>query len=322
MKYLPIIAAIAVPTLIVALWLLLTPPGHSPESSPGTSPGTSPGHSPGEAGVTLPPVRIAIIPERDIFEQRRRYRALADYLTTRLGRPVKLLTSRTYEGALQDLHDGEADGAFLGSLVAALAVDRLGVRVLVRPEFTNGVSTYYGIVFVRDDSPILSIADLRGKRMAMVRATTGGHLTPVYMSAKAGLSVNCCQVVWAGTHDEAVQMVIDGNADAGAAKNTRVEYVEQQNGLKLRRLAQSKPVPENTLVVRSDLDDATVQAMRIALLEMAEDPAGQAAVEAMGIRRFIPCDVSDFRNVMEMARETRAAWSRMGIDGPPPGGGD
>lgn len=274
-----------------------------------------------DSSAATVPLRIAIIPERDIFEQHRRYRALADYLATKVGRRVELRTSRTYEGALRDLADGEADAAFLGSLAAALAVNRLHVRVLVRPQYPDGVSTYYGVVFTREDSPIRSIADLVGKRVAMVRATTGGHLVLVRESVKAGLAPDCCRVVWVGTHDESVQMVMNGEVDAGAAKNARLEHLERETGVTLRRLAQTKPVPENPLVARRDLDAAIADALRKACLGMADDPDAHAALEAMGLQGFIPCDAADLANVFEMVGDLGGAWERMELEGPAPGGG-
>jgi len=39
--------------------------------------------------ATGPPLRIGVIPERDVFQQRKRYRVLAQYLSTRLDRPVQ-----------------------------------------------------------------------------------------------------------------------------------------------------------------------------------------------------------------------------------------
>ncbi len=311
MKALQIAAVLGLMTLaVVALFWL----GRAPtdDVAAGTAVDTT---------AAAAPLRIAIIPERDIFEQHRRYRTLADYLATKLGRPVELRTSRTYEGALRDLREGEADAAFLGSLAAALAVDRLHVRVLVRPQYPGGVSTYYGVVFTREDSPIRSITDLAGKRVAMVRATTGGHLVLVRESVTMGLPPGCCRVVWVGTHDESVRMVMNGEVDAGAAKNARLEHLERETGVTLRRLAQTKPVPENPLVARRDLDAAIADALREACLGMAGDPDARLALEAMGLHGFIPCDAADLANVFEMVGDLGAAWERMELEGPAPGGG-
>jgi ABC transporter, phosphonate, periplasmic substrate-binding protein len=112
--------------------------------------------------------RLGLIPERDIFAQRRRYRALADYLSGVLGLHVELVTSNTYHGVLNDMARGRIDGAFMGSMVATLTLDQLNARVLVKPQTEQGVTTYRGVIFVRDDSPIQSVDDLAGVSIAVV----------------------------------------------------------------------------------------------------------------------------------------------------------
>ncbi len=118
------------------------------------------------------PVRIGLIPERDIFEQRKRYQTLVGYLQARLGRPVRLVTLNTYEVALKELAEKMIEGAFLGSLVSVLAMDRLGAQVVARPERPDGSSTYHGVIFVRADSPITDFQGVRGHSLAM----TGSRL--------------------------------------------------------------------------------------------------------------------------------------------------
>ncbi len=55
------------------------------------------------------------------------------------------------------------DGAFLGSFTYALAHAKLGLEVIARPELVDGTSTYHGLIFVRKDSGIKTIKDMKGK---------------------------------------------------------------------------------------------------------------------------------------------------------------
>jgi ABC-type phosphate/phosphonate transport system substrate-binding protein len=151
-----------------AVWLSRVPPEGRPEDEAAEPAGQGPA------------LRVGLIPERDIFAQRARYRALADYLAERLNRPVELVTNNTYEGVLDDFAADRVDAAFLGSFVAVLAMDRHDVRVVLKPELPGGVTTYRGVILVRPDSAIESIDDLGGCSMAMVKATTAGDLFPVF----------------------------------------------------------------------------------------------------------------------------------------------
>ncbi len=258
---------------------------------------------------------LGLIPERDIFAQRRRYRALAEYLSDTLDRPVTLVTSNTYHGALNDLTSGKIDGAFMGSMVATLALDQLRAHVLVKPETVNGETTYRGVIFVRDDSSIQNFDDLSERSIAMVRTTTAGHLFPVYALTERGMLTGEGAAVmrWVGTHDRAIEEVYDGRVEAGAAKDLRIDAFEQAHqGYRFRRLIVSEAVPNNALIVRHELGGGLTEQLRNALLEMDQSETGRAALSVFGAHRFLPCAAGEYRPVYDMVERLGPGWGRIG----------
>jgi phosphonate transport system substrate-binding protein len=282
-------------TVVSLVWL-----ANRPGSGPSTVPG--PTTAPAPAG---PAVRIGLIPERDVFPLRKRYRALADYIAVKLGRPVELLTSNTYEGMLLDFKDNQIELAFAGSLVAAMAMDRYGAKVLVKPELPGGISTYSGVIFVRADSPVTKVDQLKGKTVAMLRTTTAGNLFPSCQMARMGVlgKPDSLKPLWVGTHDDVANEVLAGRVDAGAIKN---------------RLAESKEVPNNALLVRADLAESLGPRIREILLAMDGEAEGQKALQGFGAVKFIPCLQEQYRLIYCMAEHIGDAWSFVGIAGPPP----
>ncbi len=262
--------------------------------------------------------RLGVIPERDIFAQRLRYHALADYLSSELGVPMLLVTPNTYRGVLDDLAHGRIDGAFMGSMVAKLAQDNLDARVLVKPELAGGVTTYRGVVFVREGSPIVSPGDLSGSSIAMVRTTTAGHLYPMYILKKHDLlsSDQPPKARWVGTHDQVILAVFDGQVDAGAAKDLRIDAFEQAHaGYRFRRISVGQAVPNNALLVRSDLDTELASRLEQALLAMDQSKPGRDALAAFGATRFAPCDSREYRTIDEMTRDLGPGWEQVGSPG-------
>lgn len=263
-------------------------------------------------------LHLGLIPERDIFDQRRRYRALADYLSHELGRPVSLVTSNTYHGALKDMTEGRIDGAFMGSLVATLAMDQLQARVLVKPEDLDGATTYHGVIFVRDDSPIKNLDELAGRSIAMVRTTTAGHLFPIYALSELDLFVdqNPVKIRWVGTHDRVIRDVFDGEVDAGAAKNLRIDAFEQAHqGYRFRMLATGEAVPNNALIVRPDMDSELAGRLEQALLGMHENEPGKQTLAVFGAVRFVPCMPGEYRPIYDMAEHLGPGWGLIGVPG-------
>jgi phosphonate transport system substrate-binding protein len=266
-------------------------------------------------------LRLGLVPERDIFEQRRRYRALAGYLSQRLGQPVDLVTLGSYQQILHDFRNKQVDAAFLGSFVAVLAVDRFGAVVTVKPELVGGVSTYRGVIFVPEKSPLKSLDDLAGRNIVMVRATTAGALFPADELNRRGLLAGprAVNIAWVGTHDDAILDVLDGRVDAGAAKDLRLDQIQREHPDKpLRRLAVSAPVPESALTIRADLAATLGPRLSAVLLNMSSDPDGRAVLAGLGAQRFVPCTMDQFRPIYDMAAETASVWNVLGIDGPPP----
>jgi len=265
-------------------------------------------------------IRIGIVPERDIFAQRRRYRVLMDYLETRIDKPIALVTVNTYQAILDDFAEQQVDAAFLGSMVAVLTMDRLGTQVAVKPKMIGGETTYHGVMFVGPDSQIASLDDLRGRTIAAVRTTTAGDLFALYTLKQAGLldATPALRFAWVGTHDDVMMEVVAGRVDAGSAKNLRLSAYESLHKLTMLRLAEGPPVPNNALLLRADVAASLGPALSDALLSMHESAEGRDALAAFGATQFMPCDAEEYAAIYDMIAAIGDAWPRLGIDGAPP----
>ena len=280
------------------------------------------GDADNKPAITKPkPLVLALIPERNIFVQRQRYEALATELSRQIGQPVELVSVNTYQSVLDELASKQIDGAFVGSMLAVLAYDRLGAQILVKPEHCDGVSTYRGVIIVRGDSPITQTRQLAGKSVAMVRTTTAACLFPVYQFYKDGLLTaphKRPRYRWVGTHDIVIQEVIDGTVDGGAVKDLRLNaYLAQHPEAKIRRLAVSEPVPDNGLIVRADMAQSKAKQLKDALLGMDQSPEGREAMKVLGSSCFLSCSIEDYQAVYQMVGIVGKAWDQLGVPGEP-----
>ena len=272
--------------------------------------------------ATVKPIRLGLVPEHGIFTLRKSYQKLAGFLSKKLGRPVEMVTLNTYEAVLLDFEEKQIEGAFLGSLVAMLAMDRHDARVMVKPQRPDGVSTYEGILFVRAESPVTEVRQLAERKVAAVRTTTAGCLFAMQQFKKAGLLAedgHAPTILAVGTHDDAIKAVMSGEADAGSAKSPRLEaYLAAHPQTKLRILARSPAVPNNTLVVRADVPDDFGQRIAEALLEMDQDPQGREALAEIGAARFVPATTEEFGPIYDMVEEIGQSWEKVGTPCVPP----
>jgi len=275
----------------------------------------APGHGrPPEGESAAKPRReqvlIGLIPELNIFQQKKRFRLLGEYLGRKIGMPVEFTILSRYGNILESFEAGGMDGAFFGSFTGALAIERLGVVPLARPVNLDGTSTYHGFLFVRKDSGIRTVKEMRGKRMAFVdRATTAGYLFPLAWLRERGVAGPdgfFSEYYFTGSHDAAMIAVLDRKADVGAAKHSvwdRVRRVNPRVDEELLILAESQRVPSNGLCVRKDMEPDLREALRRALLDLERDPEGTRVLAEFGAIRFIETTAADYAPVQRMARE-------------------
>jgi phosphonate transport system substrate-binding protein len=254
-------------------------------------------------------LRIGLVPEQNIFKQMERYDLLVQYLSKKTGVNVQFKILLRYGNIIDNFVSEGLDGAFFGSFTYALAHEKMGVRVVVRPEHPDGRSTYYGMIIVRKDSGIRTIGDMRGKRFAFVdKATTAGYVLPYAYFRRHGVDYRTYlrESYFAGTHEHVITDVLDRKADIGAVKNTVFALLASKNrriAQELQMLERSPEVPENALAFRKDLDPKIVNAITTALLTMDHDVAGKDLLREFGARRFIVTTDDDYLPVYQYAQQ-------------------
>ncbi len=134
----------------------------------------------------------------------------------------------------------------MGALPYVLARDQIGAEVILG-EVYRGRSVYTGRIFVRKDSGIATLEQLRGKTIAFADPLSeSGYLYPLDLFVAAGLLERSADpatffgtVYFAGGYQQAVQAVANGFVDAAAAS----EFAELLLGARVwpRRLPGGGP---------------------------------------------------------------------------------
>jgi phosphonate transport system substrate-binding protein len=256
------------------------------------------------------PLVLGLAPEVNVFEQRARFAALGDYLGKRVGVPVRFTILASHGEVLARLRGGGLDGAFVGSLAGAVAVERLRAVPVARSVNRDGTSSAHGYLFVRKDSGIHDPPSMLGKRMAFVdRATTAGYTFPLAWLRERGVASPARffgEAWFAGSHDAAIHAVLERRADVGAAKDGVYDGLRARDpriDRDLLILASSPAVPSSGLCVREGLDPRLREALRAALLGLEGDPEGAAALRGIGALRFVETRAEDYAPALALARK-------------------
>lgn len=255
-------------------------------------------------------ILIGLIPEENIFRQMDRHRPLASYLSKKLGVNVRLTILSRYGDIIDSFVSRGMDGAFFGVFTSVLAMEKLGVEPVVRPVNIDGSSVSQAYVFVRKDSGIRGIRDMKRKRMAFVdRATATGYLYFLALLRENGFSdLNSFfrEYYFTGSHDAAVHAVMDNRADVGIAKGKVFNRVIEKDPLlrnELIVLYKSPEFPDTTLCLKKELPEDTKKRIRDILLNMEKDREGAEVLKKFGAIRFLTADKKDFSDLFDIARK-------------------
>ncbi|MHC5005617.1 MAG: phosphate/phosphite/phosphonate ABC transporter substrate-binding protein [Planctomycetota bacterium] len=269
-------------------------------------------------GIEPTPLRLGLLSEGDVFAQRRRYQALAEYLEARIARPVELVTEGTLDVIVDDFSAGRVDAAIVGPLGAVLLEESCGARSLARSVPADGERGLQTVIFVRDDARHTELADLAGRTIAMLRSTACGELFPRAELARHGLLDGPQGVLpcWADSPEHVVRMVVNGEAEAGATTQAWLTAAALRHAVQFRTLAVGEPLPGPALVVRDDLTVGTGQVLAEALLDMPTTDDGRAALSEFGASRFVRCERDEFDEVRRLLARLDNGWRQLGLTAP------
>jgi len=254
-------------------------------------------------------ILIGLIPEDNIFNQMDRHRPLAAYLSKKIGTPVRFTILSRYGDVMDRFVSRKMDGAFFGVFTSVLAIEKIDAEPIARPVNLDGSATVQSYIFVRSNSGIRNVQDMKGKRITFVdRATVTGYLYALSYLREYGVTnpeLYFKDVSFTGSHGSTIYSVLDGRADVGTV-NSKIFHmlVAKDPTIKeeLTIIARSQEFPDTTLFLRKDLPQILRSRIKAALFGMEKDPEGMEVLKKLGVQKFIEAKKEDFAAFYNVAR--------------------
>ncbi len=260
------------------------------------------------AAADSKPMILAVHPFLPVPEIQARFKPLADYLSEAMQRPITVRVGRDYDEHIKAIGTDQVDIAFMGPAPYVQVADRYGKKPLLARFEVDGKPNLYGVIAVRQDSPLKDIAALYNKRFAFGdHESTMSHIVPRYLLIKAGIPGGAPpQHRFLGSHKNVALGVLVGDYDAGAMKK---EVFDEFAPKGLRALAVTPGVPDHLFVARANLPAADVQRLREALLKLKSQPGGPAILNKLhkGLTALIPAAEADYEELHGFIRTVDAA---------------
>ncbi len=218
-------------------------------------------------------------------EIRARYAAVAADLSKILGQPVSVEPVGDYPTLRKGLADKSYDLAIVHPAHVSIGALRQGWQLVA---VTKGYENYAASFLVRADSPLKSLAELKGRKLGapdedsitawMVRAT----MRDAIGDAK-GVAITYTR------YQDAVPFMVEHTfTQAGATASGAVIKAWEAQGGKV--LAKSKPVPIKHVIAGPGISAEQVAAMREYLVGLDTTEAGRKKLEPIKVKGYMPYD--------------------------------
>ncbi|MBY6058940.1 phosphate/phosphite/phosphonate ABC transporter substrate-binding protein [Leisingera daeponensis] len=190
------------------------------------------------------------------------------------------------------LSRGEVD-VFVDSPLVSLAVRaRCGSRLVAR-RWKKGVAEYRSVVFVRRDSGIQSLEDLKGRVIAFEEAfSSSGYILPRHSIATQGVQLaamsgpraerpaDATGYVFSGDDENTIEWVLRGLVDAGAMSLRGLKRRAGDDFGSLEVLLETESIPRHVVSVSPGTTAAFSSALQEALVSMDQGNEGRKVLES------------------------------------------
>ena len=257
------------------------------------------------------PLRIALIPFENPEQLLDNVQPAIRFLEKEMEKKIRYFITLSYSSAVEALNAGKADISFMSPLPYVLANAQTGAEAILG-EIYNGKDYYHSKIFVRKDSGIKTLADLKGKTIAYVDPiSSSGFMYPHDVFIRAGLAKGGLnkpegeffrRVYFAGGDEQAIRSVFGGFVNAAGVGEFAINLLRVEERGAMAVIGQSQRIPSHVVVVRRDLNRKLRDRFIRAMLKL-NNPENRLIVRALyGTDGYVKVNNDTFRPVADMAR--------------------
>ncbi|MGH9877640.1 MAG: phosphate/phosphite/phosphonate ABC transporter substrate-binding protein [Nitrososphaerales archaeon] len=268
---------------------------------------------------------VGFIPVEKAEELTPKAQQLEKYLESKLNVDVEVVVPTSYEPLIEGMRFGHVQAAFMDTGAAWLAHEKSGAEIVLA-EVVKGRVYYQATAFVRADSDIQTMEDIKGKRVAFTSWTgSSGFIRPASMMQERGImTVNGNDLVaveqalqdtftqhtFAGGYAAALKLLVEGKVDvAFGADDSPERFLTPDEQSQIRVLEKYGKVPSHVFIVSKDLHPVFKIKMIRALVQLNYGDNNKILQQLYGADALLPTDTQ-----MHMGDFGRAVNSIAGIE--------
>lgn len=253
-------------------------------------------HAAGGPGNAL---QIGVVPNISARANAALYQPVQLYLEKALGQRVTIFSAPDYQTFYERAAGGEYDIAIMPPHLGRLAQNEGGLVPLL-----GYAQQLRALLITQKNGPIHSLADLRGKAIAIPDRLAIIPAIGLRMLRQQGLQAEQdFRLIYAASHSNAALTVLHGDAQAAIIGPAAFQQLADEPRNALRIVDTSEPIPSLFVMASPRLAAARGEAFRRAYLEFSTTPEGRHFFESNGFGGLKALTESDLKKMDLYAKE-------------------
>ncbi len=244
------------------------------------------------------PIRFGVLSIAPPARTHAKWQPLIKYIAAELGRPVEIIVPRGFGKMKTTVEKGEVDFFYVNSHVFYRLKQTGNAVGVAQMENITGKVTSRSDIFVRRDSGITNVTQLKGKSIAFVAPMgAGGYLAPRAFLYGKGLETKTeVTEIFTKNLSSSIHKVLLGEITAATMCGVNYNLMGKKiDAGELITIGSSDDYPESVIAARSNLDPILVRRVQHIITNMSNTADGKAVLTSMSsmkIQNFLPYDAS------------------------------
>ncbi len=219
-------------------------------------------------------------------------------LSAHIGRTVVLASSTTFERFSEGLDRQQYDIAFVQPFEYIKIADKYGYLPLATR--TESLS---GLVVTTKDSPLKTLADLKGKRISLPPESAAiSQLVRRHLIANGLVPGRDVALAHFRSHVSCMQQVMIGEADACGTAAPSVRFFQNKMQVELKVIATTREIPSSLFVAHPRVPKKEREQLRDRIVSWSNTPEGRAFLARGELTPFRRVTDAEYNVVREIAR--------------------
>lgn len=256
---------------------------------------------------------VGIFPRRDSVTTMRLFRPLQDYLSERLNLKVRIETTANFDSFNQRLYQNRYDMVHLNQYQYVKAHDDLGYQVILQNE-EFGQASIRGAIYVRKDSGIGKVADLKGKDILFGGGEQAmmSYIVPTFLLNQHGLEKSDYHERFSNNPPNAVLATYLKQTEAAGAGAIVMQLPMVRKRIEpdaLTYLTVSQPLAHLPWAVHKDMSASLRNRIRQLLIDLSHSKNGIAILKAARLTAFNPATEDNYtrhREIIDVVEALKA----------------